>query len=106
MTIGGRRVGPEMAKAVHERLASLREMSDAEIVAMPESKTEQLELLGEPVSITTYRALGRTGQTLVVVQAGHDRWFGITTEIEAAGFVISERGERIQAPEELLWDYV
>ncbi len=94
-----------MAKAVHERLASLRPMSRAEIEALPESQTTELELLGEPVTITTYRALAPTGQTLVVVQAGHDRWLGITTEVEAAGFVVSEGGEQIEAPEELLWHY-
>lgn len=105
MDVGGKRVGPEMAKAVRERLTSLRGMSIAEIEALPESETAQLELLGESVPITTYRTLTPTRQTLVVVQAIHDRWFGITTEIEAAGFVLSASGERVDSPEELLWDY-
>ena len=105
MTIGGKRVRPEMAKVVHERLASLRLAPDAAIQALPESQTTQLELLGEAVAITTYRALAPTGQTLVVAQAVHHRWLGITTEVEAAGFVVSQRGERIEAPEELLWNY-
>lgn len=105
MDVGGKRLGPEMAKAVRDRLTSLRGMSIAEIEALPESETAQLQLLGEPVPITTYRARTPTGQTLVVVQACHDRWFGITTEIEAAGFVVSASGEQVDAAEELLWDY-
>lgn len=87
------------------RLARLREMSIAQILALPESDTTRSDVLGEPVSISVYRTRRTSGETLVVVQALHDRWFGITSEIEAAGFIVSDGGEKLEAPEEMLWDY-
>jgi hypothetical protein len=105
MNIGGKRIRGEMRAAAQERLSRLREMSPAEIERLPEAESAKLQILGEPAWLAVYRAQQASGETLVVVQAGHDRWFGITTEIEAVGFVALPSGEKVDASEEMLWEY-
>jgi hypothetical protein len=95
----------QMVASVQSRVAELRNLSFSEIQALPESETSELEMLGKRIRLSVYRASKSPDRTLVVAQAFRDRWFGISAEIRAAGFVISSTGEKSEASEEMLWDY-
>src|SRR5262245_29105307 len=105
MGIGGKVIWREMRAEVAGRLAKLRQLSIDEIGALPESETKELNILGERVLLGIYRKPQGRDQTLVVTQAVHDRWFGIMSEVEAAGFLVMPGGEKVDAPEPILWDY-
>ena len=94
-----------MKERVRSCLCELREKSFADLKSLPEAETRELAIRGKRVKLAVYRAPQSPQRALVVVQAARDRWFGITTEIYAAGFVVSSNGEKLDAPDEMLWDY-
>jgi hypothetical protein len=95
----------EMKERMRSCLTELRERSFAELKSLPEAETRELAIRGKRVQLAIYRAPQSPERALVVVQAARHRWFGITTEIYAAGFVVSSSGEKLDASDEMLWDY-
>lgn len=98
-------MGAEMTAVVQRRAGELRSKSFADLTALPEHDTGDVEILGKPVHLTVHRNIQDSGDVLVVVQAARDRYFGITTQIRVEGFIARPNGETAQAPERLLWDY-
>jgi hypothetical protein len=45
------------------------------------------------------------GETLIVVQAHRERFFGISASVIAEGFIASTDGATVDAPAGSLWDY-
>jgi hypothetical protein len=95
----------QMAVLAKARSASLQERSFEELDALPECETEEISVLGKPVSLTTFRSNQSVDQLLIVVQAFRETLFGITAQIYVDGFVVSASGEKVNATEEMLWDY-
>ena len=95
----------EMTAKVRSRASELRQKSFSELAALPEVESGDLDLLGHRISLTVYRSARAAEELLVVVQAARHRYFGLFTEIRAEGFLANTSGERIEAPEKLLWDY-
>jgi len=91
-----------LAKA---HLAPLRDKPFGELAAMPEVHTKQCTVLGEAVSLSTYRTWQDSNHLLIAVQAFREIWLGISAQISVEGFLISSTGEAIQAPEEALWQF-
>ena len=98
-------ISAEMAVRVEARAGELRHKAFSELVSLPEWDTVNLDLSGEPVHLTVFRATRADDEVLVVVQAARERFLGIFTEIRVVGFLARPSGERAEAPEELLWDY-
>ena len=93
-----------MAVLAKARSASLQDRSFEELDALPECATEEISVLGKPVSLTTFRKHS-LDQLLIVVQAFRETLFGMTAQIYVDGFVVSPSGEKVNATEEMLWDY-
>jgi hypothetical protein len=98
-------INREMQTCAQKRPSELWALSFEELSSLPESETRQIDILGERVQLTVYRASELPDQTLVVVQAVRERWFGIMHSVHAVGFIVSPSGQKRDAPEEKLWDY-
>jgi hypothetical protein len=94
-----------MTVLVKARSASLQERSFEELNALPECETEEISVLGKAVSLTTYRSKHNVEQLLIVVQALRETLYGVTAQISVEGFIVSSSGEKVDAAEEMLWDY-
>ena len=94
-----------MAVLANARSASLHEKSFDDLSVLPEVHTEEVSVLGKPVTLTTYRSKHAANRLLIVVQAFRETLFGITAQICVDGFVVSASGEKINATAEMLWDY-
>jgi hypothetical protein len=95
----------EMAAKVQSRASQLRRMSFAELGALPEVDSGDIEVMGQRVLFTVYRTVRNGEELLVVVQAARDRYFGLAKDIRVEGFLANPSGERVEAPEKLLWEY-
>jgi len=95
----------EMTAKVQSRASELRQRSFAELAALPEVESGNLDLMGHRVLFTVYRSARAAEELLVVVQAARQRYFGLFTEIRVEGFLANPSGDRVDAPEKLLWDY-
>ena len=92
-------------EAVLRTSQDLRAKSYEELAKLPERDTRIIIILDKPVHLTVHLASRDTNELLVVVQAMRDLWFGITTQIRVEGFIARANGEKLKAPETLLWDY-
>jgi hypothetical protein len=95
----------EMSALAKARLALLEKKSFEELKAFPKSHTEQLEVLGKTVRLTTYQSSYGQSQLLVVVQAFRETLLGMAAQISVAGFVVSSLGDTVPASGEMLWEY-
>ena len=98
-------IGEGMMEAVLRTSKDLRAKSYEELAKLPERDTRIIIILDKPVHLTVHLASRDTNELLVVVQAMRDLWFGITTQIRVEGFIARANGEKLKAPETLLWDY-
>lgn len=87
---------------VSSRLEELRGMSDDLLRGLP--KVEETRH-GDDVVVTTFSEPGEGGRWMIVVQATRDRLLGISTVIEAGGFVVDADGSRYPLAAEDLWDF-
>ncbi len=94
------------------RLEILRAMPIERLRELPEEKHEEQTVGDTQTSYTTYRASLANGGLLVVVQAFIPTlsWptyisFAGVGRMYAEGFVASQDGKTIDAPDELLWEY-
>lgn len=94
-----------IGERVKARLAALRSMPFIEVAALPEVASENVDLGGQRVMLSVYRAARPTGETLIVVQANRQRLFGIYSNVWAEGFLILPSGQTVDAPEQLMWEY-
>jgi hypothetical protein len=94
-----------MATLTRARIASLQQRSFDELTVLPEMQAEEVDVLGNPVSLTTYRSKHGANALLIVVQALRETLFGMTVQICVEGFVVSPLGQKSKATEEMLWDY-
>ena len=102
---------------ISRRLDALRSMPKANLLNLPEAKTETESIGGKDVSITTFRAYTKDGGMLIVVQAFvptflSANWFPLTIfkghragRVMSEGFVVSSTNQIDEAPEELLWPF-
>ena len=95
----------EMTAKVQARASELRQRSFVELAALPEVESGDLDLMGHRVLFTVYRSEHAAEELLVVVQAARQRYFGMFTEIRVEGFLANPSGDRVEAPEKLLWNY-
>ena len=95
----------QMAVLAKARCVLLREKSFDELSVLPEVDGEEVSVLGKLVALTTYRTKHAENHLLIVVQALRETLFGITAQICVDGFVVSASGEKVNATEEMLWDY-
>jgi hypothetical protein len=98
-------VKAEMIRQVQERVRGLRSMSHADLKALPATATESVQILGKTVALTVYRDNHPNDELLIAVQAFRDRPLG-SASIHVEGFVCSSSGEKSNAAEELLWDFL
>jgi hypothetical protein len=92
-----------MRTAVARHVEELRQLDLVAIKQLP-SFTELIP----PTTVNTlYQYHDVAGDLhFVVVQASKDRWFGLFTAMEVAGFVIDENGIRRPITEAERWNYI
>jgi hypothetical protein len=95
-----------MVASVRSRIGELRAKSFGELAALPERETRRIEVSGKSASLDTYRIYRSSDELLIVVQAYRARFFGLSEQIRAEGFLASSNGETAEAPEPLLRDYL
>lgn len=91
-----------MDDLVHDRLTSLQTRGAAELVSLPASSTEILQMDGKDIKLTVYLDSLGDGRYRVVVQGVQERWAGITAKVIAKGFEVASDGtKRVLEPKEL-----
>ena len=94
----------EIIRRVQERVLNLQNMSHVDLKALPPTAIESVQIFGKATSITVYRDNRPNDELLIVVQAVRDGLFG-RFPFYVEGFVSSSSGEKLNAAEELLWDF-
>ena len=94
-----------MRAVVSERSSALHQQSFEGLKTLPEVETEEIEILGTPVRLITYRENQNSNHLFIVVQAIRETLLGMSAQICVEGFVVSSSGEKAPATDETLWDY-
>lgn len=84
------------------RLEELRGMSGDVLRRLP--RVEETRH-GDEVVVTTFSEPGEGRRWMIVVQAMRDCLLGVSTAIEAGGFVVDADGSRYPLAAEDLWDF-
>jgi hypothetical protein len=95
----------QMSAHVEARMNELRGLPYVDLAKLPEILTQEMHVGGMPVAVTVFLRVHPPSQLLVVVQAYRRRFFGIMGQVIAKGFVASENGDRLDAPEKVLWEF-
>jgi len=95
----------ELKSVATRRVDALRQLSFAEIAALPERQDESESITGREIATATYRDALPDARIRIVVQAYHHRFLGIGT-MTADGFIIAADGTRTPVPEEMMWEFI
>ena len=90
---------------VRNRIRDLRGLDAQDLRTLPRESVENLCFGGKSLTVCTYRDPLKNGECLVIVQCKNTRFFGYG-KMMAEGIVVGESGEKRNAEEELLWEYV
>lgn len=89
----------DLSAIVNDRVERLRQLDVDSIRSLPELVIENVQA-NVSINVNQYHLVASSGEHLVIVQGGQDRWFGISTMIEVGGFAISADGTRRPLTEE------
>ena len=95
----------ELKSVATRRVDALRQLSFAEIAALPERQDESESITGREIATATYRDALPDARIRIVVQAYHHRFLGIGT-MTADGFIIAADGTRTPVPEEMMREFI
>ncbi len=95
----------ELKSVATRRVDALRQLSFAEIAALPERQDESESITGREIATATYRDALPDARIRIVVQAYHHRFLGIGT-MTTDGFIIAADGTRTPVPEEMMWEFI
>jgi hypothetical protein len=100
------RVKPSEVHEVATRLVKrLRQLTFAEVSALPQRQDEMEAVRDREIAVATYREILPDGRIRVVVQAYLHRFLGIGT-MAADGFLIAPDGTHTPVPQEMMWEFV
>lgn len=90
--------------AVSDRVETLQQLDAEAIRSLPELVMDRLPPDGK-IMISQYHIVSSSGEDLVIVQGGQDRWFGISTLIVVGGFAVSSNGTKRPLTDEEKFPY-
>jgi hypothetical protein len=94
----------EVGQVAVRRAEQLRQLSFAEVSALPERLDESASVHDREISVAVWRDVLADGRIRVVVQAYFHRFLGIGT-MAADGFIIAVDGTQSPVPQEMMWEF-
>lgn len=94
-----------MQKIVREKIVQLMSLGDEDLAALPKYTEEVTQIDQRQVAVGVHHEVLPDGSHKIVVQVIQNRYFGISTHIDVAGFIVARDGVRREVAESELWDY-
>ena len=94
----------EIQECANRHIVRLRQLSFAELAALPAFQ-EEVETINElKVAVWINRDILEDGSIRIVVQAYFHRFLGIGT-MAADGFIIASNGTQTAVPQDMMWEF-
>jgi hypothetical protein len=94
----------EIQEVSARRVKLLRQLSFAEVSALPERQDEMEAIRTRKVAVAIYRDALPDGRIRIVVQVYFHRFLGIGT-MTADGFIIAPDDTRTPVPQDMMWEF-